>query len=114
MGVSLPTRPVTRGQGFAVLLLGRLDALRGDQATAKLDLQQALDMTRRQGDPFRTALAVDGPGQVAIAGAEHEEAQACLVLSVRAVERHITNLHGKIDARGKADATAYAIRHGFV
>jgi DNA-binding CsgD family transcriptional regulator len=31
---------------------------------------------------------------------------------VRAIERHITNLYGKIDARGKADATAHAIRHG--
>jgi DNA-binding CsgD family transcriptional regulator/pimeloyl-ACP methyl ester carboxylesterase len=35
-----------------------------------------------------------------------------LVLSVRTVERHITNLYGKIGAHGKADATAYALRHG--
>jgi predicted ATPase len=35
-----------------------------------------------------------------------------LVLSERTVERHITNLYGKIDARGRADATAYALRHG--
>jgi DNA-binding CsgD family transcriptional regulator len=31
---------------------------------------------------------------------------------VRTVERHITNLYGKIDAGGKGDATAYAIRRG--
>jgi DNA-binding CsgD family transcriptional regulator/tetratricopeptide (TPR) repeat protein len=47
-------------------------------------------------------------------GQSNKEIAAELVLSVRTVERHITNLYGKIDARGKADATAYAIRHGFV
>ncbi len=35
-----------------------------------------------------------------------------LVLSMRTVARHITNIYGKIGARGRADATAYAIRHG--
>jgi DNA-binding CsgD family transcriptional regulator len=34
-----------------------------------------------------------------------------LLLSVRTVARHITNIYGKIGARGKSDATAYAIRH---
>jgi DNA-binding NarL/FixJ family response regulator len=47
-------------------------------------------------------------------GQSNKEIATELVLSVRTVERHITNLYGKIDARGKADATAYAIRHGFV
>jgi DNA-binding NarL/FixJ family response regulator len=32
--------------------------------------------------------------------------------SVRTVERHVQNIYGKIDARGRADATAYAISHG--
>ena len=47
-------------------------------------------------------------------GQSNNEIAAELVLSVRTVERHITNLYGKIDARGKADATAYAIHHGLV
>jgi DNA-binding CsgD family transcriptional regulator/pimeloyl-ACP methyl ester carboxylesterase len=34
-----------------------------------------------------------------------------LVLSVRTVERHITNLYAKLGAHGKADATAYALRN---
>ncbi len=34
-----------------------------------------------------------------------------LVLSIRTVERHITNIYGKINARGRADATAYALGH---
>jgi predicted ATPase/DNA-binding CsgD family transcriptional regulator len=47
-------------------------------------------------------------------GQSNKEIAAELVLSVRTVERHITNLYGKIAARGKADATAYAILHGLV
>ncbi len=35
-----------------------------------------------------------------------------LVLSVRTVERHITNIYGEIHARGRADAIAYAFSHG--
>ena len=47
-------------------------------------------------------------------GRSNKEIGTQLVLSVRTVERHITNLYGKIDARSKADATAYAIHHGLV
>jgi DNA-binding CsgD family transcriptional regulator len=47
-------------------------------------------------------------------GQSNKEIAAELVLSVRTVERPITNLYGKIDARGKADATAYARHHGLV
>jgi DNA-binding CsgD family transcriptional regulator len=28
------------------------------------------------------------------------------------VERHAANIYRKIDARGRADATAWALRHG--
>jgi DNA-binding CsgD family transcriptional regulator/pimeloyl-ACP methyl ester carboxylesterase len=35
-----------------------------------------------------------------------------LVLSERTVVRHISNIYAKIDAHGRAEATAYAIRHG--
>jgi predicted ATPase/DNA-binding CsgD family transcriptional regulator len=47
-------------------------------------------------------------------GDSNKEIATELVLSVRTVERHITNLYGKIDARGKADATAYAFKHGLL
>ena len=36
------------------------------------------------------------------------------MLSVRTVERHITNIYAKIGARGKADATTYALRHDLI
>ena len=45
------------------------------------------------------------------AGRTNAEISAELVLSLRTVARHITNIYAKIGARGKADATAYAIRH---
>ncbi len=35
-----------------------------------------------------------------------------LGLSVHTVERHVANIYRKIDARGRADATAYAVRRG--
>jgi DNA-binding NarL/FixJ family response regulator len=46
------------------------------------------------------------------AGHTNREIADVLVLSLRTIERHINNLYAKIGARGKADATAYAFRHG--
>ncbi len=45
------------------------------------------------------------------AGKSNREIAEELFLSLRTIERHITNLYTKIGARGKADATAYALRH---
>ena len=44
-------------------------------------------------------------------GQSNREISAELVLSVRTVERHLTNIYSKISARGRADATAYALGH---
>jgi DNA-binding CsgD family transcriptional regulator len=46
------------------------------------------------------------------AGRSNKEIAAELVLSVRTVERHVDNAYRKIGARNRADATAYALRHG--
>ncbi len=35
-----------------------------------------------------------------------------LGIAEHTVERHAANLYRKIGARGRADATAYALRHG--
>ena len=45
------------------------------------------------------------------AGNSNREIASELVLSVRTVERHIFNIYRKIDANGRAAATAYALRH---
>jgi DNA-binding CsgD family transcriptional regulator len=47
-------------------------------------------------------------------GSSNRDVATQLDLSVRTVERHITNIYTKIGARGKADATAYVFRHGLV
>jgi DNA-binding CsgD family transcriptional regulator len=48
------------------------------------------------------------------AGHSNQEIADQLWLSVRTVERHINKLYGKIDARGRADAVAYAARRGLL
>lgn len=50
--------------------------------------------------------------QLIAAGRTNREIADALYLSVRTVERHVTNLYAKIGARGRADATAFALRHG--
>jgi DNA-binding CsgD family transcriptional regulator len=47
-------------------------------------------------------------------GRSNREIADALVLSVRTVERHVTNIYRKIDARGRADATAFAITRGLM
>ncbi len=47
-------------------------------------------------------------------GSSNKEIGAKLVLSTRTVERHITNIYGKINARGRGDATRYALGHGLL
>ena len=46
------------------------------------------------------------------AGRTSKEIAEALVLSIRTVERHITHIYEKIGARGRADATAFALKHG--
>ena len=46
------------------------------------------------------------------AGLSNNEIAQQLFLSVRTVERHIGNIYGKIETRGRANATRYAIRLG--
>jgi predicted ATPase/DNA-binding NarL/FixJ family response regulator len=46
------------------------------------------------------------------AGKSNREIGDALYLSVRTVERHIANLYRKIDARNRAEATAFAVQRG--
>jgi len=46
------------------------------------------------------------------AGESNAQIARRLGLSTHTVERHVANLYSKIGARGRADATAYALRNG--
>jgi DNA-binding CsgD family transcriptional regulator len=46
------------------------------------------------------------------AGESNRQIARRLGLSPHTVERHVANLYRKIGARGRADATAYALRNG--
>jgi DNA-binding CsgD family transcriptional regulator len=46
------------------------------------------------------------------AGDSNAEIAHRLGISINTVERHVGNVYRKIDARGRADATAWAIRNG--
>jgi DNA-binding CsgD family transcriptional regulator len=73
-----------------------------------------------------SASAADGPGlqsdglsnrerevlRLVAAGESNAQIARRLGLSVHTVERHVANLYRKISARGRADATAYALRNG--
>lgn len=59
-------------------------------------------LSPREREVLRLVAAGDSNGEIA----------ARLGLSTNTVERHVTNVYRKIDARGRADATAYAIHHG--
>ena len=48
------------------------------------------------------------------AGRTNKEIADELVLSLATVERHNSNIYAKIGARGRTDATAYALKHGLI
>ena len=59
-------------------------------------------LSRREMDVLRLVAAGDSNSQIA----------RRLGLSTHTVERHLANLYRKIGARGRADATAFALRNG--
>jgi DNA-binding CsgD family transcriptional regulator len=86
------------------LRLRRLEELLSGVLTARRGLAPIYPdgLTRREADVLHLLAE----------GKSNREISDELVLSLRTVERHITNLYGKIHARGRADATAYALSHG--
>jgi non-specific serine/threonine protein kinase len=76
-------------------------ALETDPAPVTSPLKAEAGLTPRELEVLRLIAAGESNKQIA----------AELYLSIRTVERHITNLYTKIGARGKADATAWALRH---
>lgn len=92
----------------AVPVLTRIDDL-----AAQLATPIALDLpTPPSTRPDRLTARELEVLRLIAAGHSNVEIADQLGVSIRTIERHITNLYAKIDARGKADATAYALRHG--
>lgn len=83
-------------------LMERAEALRARMKSGP-ELAPALPdgLTNREAEVLRL---------IAVGRSSRDVAEE-LVLSIRTVERHITNIYGKINARGRADATAYALGH---
>jgi DNA-binding NarL/FixJ family response regulator len=48
------------------------------------------------------------------AGKSNQEIAAELVLSIRTVERHISNIYGKTNSHNRADAASFAFTHGLI
>ena len=61
-----------------------------------------MDLTPREVEVLRLVAA----------GESNAEIAARLGVTINTVERHVVNVYRKIDARGRADATAFAIRNG--
>jgi predicted ATPase/DNA-binding CsgD family transcriptional regulator len=95
-----------------------------------LTLEQAIDLAV-DAPPDRPAHATDTSAAAAAypsgltqrevdvlrliaAGRSTREIADALVISAGTVERHITNLYGKIGARGRGEATAFAFRYQLV
>jgi DNA-binding CsgD family transcriptional regulator len=87
------------------------------------DLQQRIEHARQIAVTLRGARAAEpAPDGLTVrevevlsllaGGHTNKEIAEHLVLSPLTVARHITKIYGKIGARGRADATAYAVTHG--
>ena len=136
-GAPFETAQARLGLARALLLLGRIPAAR-QQARKALEAMQELGAAREaeraaallrdiETAPHEQIALAPGmadltPREIEIlrliaAGKSNQEIAAVLVLSVRTVERHISNIYSKIGASGavaRATATAYALHHGLI
>ncbi len=97
----------------------------GRDATADAAVKEALtEAAAADGDPEPRTLPTTYPAGLTprevevlallAGGCTNREIAVQLVVSVATVERHIANLYAKIGARGRADATAFALRNGLM
>jgi DNA-binding CsgD family transcriptional regulator len=82
----------------AVALQGRIE-LQPGRATAYPD-----GLTHREVEVLRLVAA----------GKSNQEIATELVLSIRTVERHISNIYGKTNSHNRADAASFAFIHGLI
>jgi DNA-binding CsgD family transcriptional regulator len=114
-----------RGRGRRAFVADKLQAARaiyerigaGQPWLERLDAQaRRLVGGRAAGDDYPDSLTereVEVLKLIA-GGKSNREMADTLVVSVRTIERHITHVYGKIGARGRADATTYALSHSLI
>src|SRR2546428_12260737 len=74
---------------------------------------EAFPASSRQGVPKRTLSRRETEVlRLLAAGESNAQIARRLGISEYTIERHVVNIYRKIEARGRADATAYALRHG--
>ena len=74
---------------------------------------EALPASSRQGVPVGTLSRREIEVlRLLAAGGSNAQIARRLGISAYTIERHVVNIYRKIEARGRADATAYALRHG--
>jgi len=88
--------------------LAAIDDFLGHGAHPPRDQRLALDGVRPAREAALTARELDVLRLLA-AGDSNKEIARALGVTVNTVERHVANLYRKIGARGRADATAYAL-----
>jgi DNA-binding CsgD family transcriptional regulator/pimeloyl-ACP methyl ester carboxylesterase len=74
----------------------------GAPAPAPATGNRATELSVREREVLRLLASGESNGQIA----------TLLGISINTVERHVSNVYRKIDARGRADATAWAVRRG--
>ena len=107
-------------------LIGQACRMLGDEDSAGFELEAARDTFLRLG--AATDLARLGRGgdsheltkrelevlRLLCGGETNKEIAAALVLSVRTVDRHVSNIYAKLGVSSRAAATNYAHQHGLV
>jgi DNA-binding NarL/FixJ family response regulator len=105
----------------------------GDEDTARLELEAAcetfarlgaaIDLARIEGSAGLGDVADDSHGltkrelevlRLLCAGETNREIAKHLIVSIRTVDRHVSNIYAKLRVSSRAAATTYAHRHGLI
>lgn len=99
-------------EGHAAMLTGQARALASDYGMTRL--LERIDGAGAAGAvrPGRLTAREEEILRLLAEGLTSQEISRQLVLSIHTVNRHAANIYAKIGARGRADAVAFAFRHG--
>jgi DNA-binding CsgD family transcriptional regulator len=108
-------RVATRAKAEALVLLDTAraicTALGAMPSLARADALAARGAARTAAHPTGLTQREIEVLRLLASGSSNREIGGALSMSVRTAERHINNIYTKINARGRAEATAFALRH---